>query len=142
MFLVLEYFFRTTSPGGVCSLWPPLQVVEYFYNHLLQVGSLASPGLPLPLLPVLTRHYRELAGYVEFLIFFIIMGGPTHILDVGPMGSLFHATISVVLCSRCKLLWEPPHPLNWTWGQWEAYPCKQVICFPSFPSQTQWRLLP
>ena len=29
-----EYFFRTTSPGGVCSLWPPLQVVEYFYNHL------------------------------------------------------------------------------------------------------------
>ena len=82
--LVLEYFFRTTSPGGVCSLWPPLQVVEYFYNHLLQVGSLASPGPPLPLLPVLTRHYTEFAGYLEFLLF-IIMGGPTHMLDVGPM---------------------------------------------------------
>ena len=83
--LVLEYFFRTTSPGGVCSLRPPLQVGEYFYNHLLQVESLASPGQPPPLLPVLTRHYRELAGYVEFLLF-IIMGGPTHMLDVGPMG--------------------------------------------------------
>ena len=69
--LVLEYFFRTTSPGGVCSLRPPLQVGEYFYSHLLQVGSLASPGPPLPLLPVLTRHYRELAGYVEFLFHFI-----------------------------------------------------------------------
>ena len=83
--LVFEYFFRTTSPGGVCSFWPPLQVGEYFYNHLLQVESLASPGQPPPLLPVLTRHYRELAGYVEFLLF-IIMGGPTHMLDVGPMG--------------------------------------------------------
>ena len=63
-----EYFFRTTSPGGVCSLWPPLQVVEYFYNHLSRWVSIASPGQPLPLLPVLTRHYRELAGYAEFLI--------------------------------------------------------------------------
>ena len=71
----------------------------------------------------------------------IIMGGPSHWQRTWSQWQPIHANISVVCAVQCKLIWEPPHPLDWTWGQWEAYPCEQVIGSPVPTLKTQWRQL-
>ena len=64
------------TSSSVCSrLWTPLQVSVKFWRPSHRSWSTLT-SIPCPVLPVLTRHYRDFAQL--YRVEYIVMGGPSH----------------------------------------------------------------